>query len=108
FGEDSPEVALRYAQVGHLVAQLDRRYEAQGWLEPAAKLLRSTLGDEAWQTKYAVEALVDLWVATAKDMVQERDQLGARKLLMNARELTVKVLGPKHRLIGDIEKFGLA
>jgi tetratricopeptide (TPR) repeat protein len=106
-GEDSPEVALRYAQLGHLVAQTGRRDEALGWLEPAAKLLRSALGDEAWQTKFAVEQLVDLWIATASDLVAGRDQVGARGLLMPARQIAAKVLGPRHRTIEAIDKFNL-
>ncbi len=106
-GEESPEVALRYAQLGHLVAQAGRRDEALGWLEPAAKLLRSSLGDEAWQTKFAVEQLVDLWIAVAKDLVKERDRIAARDVLMPARHIAATVLGPRHRTIDEIEKFGL-
>lgn len=106
-GEESPEVALRYAQLGHLVAQAGRRDEALGWLEPAAKLLRSSLGDEAWQTKFAVEQLVDLWIAVAKDLVAERDRMAARDILMPAKQIAATVLGPRHRTIDDIEKFGL-
>lgn len=108
FGDDSPEVALRYAHLGNLYAQTGRRDEALGFLEPAAKLLRSTLGDSAYQTRFAVELLVELWLLIAEDAISERDHGYAREVLMEAKQLTIDVLGPKHRLLELIAKHHLA
>lgn len=106
-GEGSPEVAVRYANLGHLCAQTGRPSEARGWLEPAAKLLRSTLGDEAWPTRFAVESLCDLWISAAQDLVKKRDHVGARNVLLPAKELALQVLGRDHRVLAEIAKLKL-
>lgn len=106
YGPSSPEVAARYANLGVLCIQTGRAHEAIGWLEPAAKLLRGTLGDAHWQTRFAVEALVQLWVEMARTAVKERDHGYAREILMAAQEIGVG-LGEKHRLMAEIRKFGL-
>jgi hypothetical protein len=78
-----------------------------GWLEPATSLLRSTLGDEHWQTRLAAELLVWLWIEEAKGAVQRREKPFARQVLSRARDVALPVLGPKHPLNLDIARLGL-
>jgi tetratricopeptide (TPR) repeat protein len=108
YGEASAEVAVRYANLGHLCAQLGRRPEAMGWLEPAASLLRSNLGDEHPHTRFAVEELIRLWIEEGKDGVRRRDYRYARDVLIRARDLARPVFGDKHWTIAEIRKFNLA
>jgi tetratricopeptide (TPR) repeat protein len=106
-GDGSAEVAIRYANLGYLCIQMSRAREAMGWLEPAASLLRSKLGDEHWQTRMAVEHLVELWVAEAKRAVTTRDSRYAREVLLRAKAMGEPVLGARHQLLQAIEAFRL-
>jgi len=94
YGEGSPEVAGRYAQLGHLCAQFGRVDEAMGYLDPAVSLLRSTRGDEHPQTIVAVRYLVDLLYAQALAALEPpRDREIARWYQQRALEVGAPVLG---------------
>lgn len=108
YGDGSSEVAIRYANLGHLCAQIGRHKEAMGWLEPAASLLRSNLGDAHPHTKFAVEELVGRWIEEGKQAVLRKDFMHARAVLIKARDLARPILGEKHWTIAEIRKFNLA
>jgi tetratricopeptide (TPR) repeat protein len=105
-GEKSAELGVRYSNLGHLLGQLGRHDEAVGWLEAATKLLRSTLGDEHWQTKTAVEALATHLCLIAEQAIDRSDYPYARDLLFQARQFAAKVLGPKHAVTQRVDSYG--
>ncbi len=106
-GDASSEAAVRYAQLGHFYAQQGRVAEAMGFLEPASSVLRSTLGDEHFQTRLATEVLVGLWIDLARAAASKRDHREARDLLRRADALARAVLGPRHHTVVTIAEFGL-
>jgi tetratricopeptide (TPR) repeat protein len=106
-GDDSPEVAVRFASLGHLYAQMGRHAEAMGWLEPAASLLETQLGPQHPHTRLAVETLVQLWIDVGRNAYHRRDLPYARQMLAKAKGLAKPLLGEKHWLVAEIDKFGL-
>jgi len=102
YGEGSPEVAGRYAQLGNLCGQLGRMDEAMGYLDPAASLLRSTRGDDHPQTALAVEYYLELLLIAIRGAVDARDRQLARVYLERAMTLGPPVLGYKHKLVGKL------
>lgn len=99
YGDDSPEVGVRYAALGHLCAQLDRHDEALGYLDPAASLLRGTYGDAHPATQTAVRHLLEVLIEGAKRALQGRDKPLAQALAARAREVGPPVLGFSDRLV---------
>ncbi|TNE89223.1 MAG: tetratricopeptide repeat protein [Deltaproteobacteria bacterium] len=93
FGENSPEVAVRTAAIGHLYAQQGRHGEAMGWLDPAVSLLRSTRGDKDNATRTAVGYLLDLLDVEIGKAEARHDRQLARDLLGHALEMSSAVLG---------------
>ncbi|MCO4743529.1 MAG: tetratricopeptide repeat protein [Proteobacteria bacterium] len=93
FGQQSPEVAVRTAALGHLYAQQGRHAEAMGWLDPAVSLLRSSRGDKDVTTKTAVGYLLDLLDAEIAKAGEQRDRQLERELLSHAIEMSSAVLG---------------
>ncbi len=107
YGEGSPEVAGRYAQLGHLCAQLGRVDEAMGYLDPAAMLLRTARGDRHPQTRLAVQYLVDLLLAQAIAANKRKDRGLAQAYVGRAMEIGGPVLGHDHvtmRQIRDLQR----
>ena len=93
YGEESHEVAIRTAAIGHLYAQQGRQQEAMGWLDPAVSLLRSTRGDKDPATRVAVGYLLDLLDKEMEQARQQRDRALERHLAEHALEMCSAVLG---------------
>lgn len=74
YGNDSPEVARRYAELGRLVLALGREEEALGWLEPATGLLRRHLGEEAELTRQTAEAMAAGLMGCAEGAARQGDK----------------------------------
>ena len=106
-GDDTSQVASRYASIGLLCRQMGRSREAIGWLEPAVSLLRGTLGDEDDMTCSAVDALVELWLDEGKEAMGRHDHGYARDVLLRAVGPARDVLGKRHWLTLAIEATGL-
>ncbi len=104
-GEGSTEAAIRYAHLGFLCADQGRRDEAIGWLEPAASILRSNVGDHHFYTRQAVEHLVAMWVEMAREALARVERSYAKDILKRARILAIPVLGARHGLVQAIEEF---
>ncbi len=95
-GSSSAEVAGRYAVLGAFVARTGRIDEAIGWLDTAASLLRSNLGDTHPRTHGTVETLVNLLMQRAALSLASRDREYAGVALARAMELAGPVLGHVH------------
>ena len=93
YGDNSPQVAARYAAIGHLIAQAGREDEALGYLDSSSSLLRSTRGDHHPQTVLAVGYLVQLLTKRAHDAIGRHDFDLARAYAARAREVAPPVLG---------------
>ena len=106
-GEASAETGQRHSRLALFLLSQGRLEEARGHFEVAVTVLRSTLGAEAWQTKYAAEALVDILVAEAKRAKDSGDAIFAVEILEHARRIAIPILGARHKMTLEIEKIGL-
>ncbi|MBW1877098.1 MAG: tetratricopeptide repeat protein [Deltaproteobacteria bacterium] len=97
-GADSPRTAVRYVELGELLAELGRADEAMGWLDPAVSILRSTVGDEHEHTHRAVENLGYLLLMQARQALSLKDRGTARELKRHAISL-VPILGEDHEVV---------
>lgn len=104
-GEDSAEVAARYAALGYFLAKQGRVAEAMGWLDPAASLMRSAAGDEDPRTRMIVEHQVQLLVEQAQAAITKRDRELARSMLRRAWTLAVPVLGHGDRRVARVREL---
>ena len=93
YGEDSVQVALRYAGLGALALKTQRIDEAMGWLEVGISLLRSTVGDNDPRTRNAVIVQVDLILHLAESAAKRRDRAQFLDWLVRAEAVAVPVLG---------------
>lgn len=105
-GEGSAEAGQRHSRLALFLLSQGRLEEARGHLEVAVTVLRSTLGIEAWQTRYAAEALIDTLIAEAKRAKDSGDAMFAVEILEHARMTAIPILGPKHKMTLEIEKLG--
>jgi len=96
WGDDSIEVARRYLELGRFYIGLGRKEEALGWIDPAASLHRTVLGDDDPATKVAVEAQLSLLLEQAKGAADRRDHLLAWQLLDAGLSQAGPVLGFAH------------
>ncbi len=99
YGDDSVEVALRYAALGRLCIRTERATEGIGWLEPAASLLAAHHGARDPLTVAVVEQLVDVLVTEAEAARSRRDRPYARELLGRAMVYAGSVLSYDHPLM---------
>ena len=95
-GATSHQVALRQASLGRLCARLGRIDEALGWLEPAASLLRSALGDDDDRTAAVVEAYGTLMAQRASTAFDQGDRELGRDLMARGLQAVGAVLGSDH------------
>lgn len=104
-GDDSPQVADRYAVLGNFCARSGRGPEALGWLDAAASLLRTALGDAHPRTRQVVQQQSGLLVATANDALKRRDRALASELLARAWSLAEPVLGQADARVREIREL---
>ena len=95
-GDNSIQVAQRYASLGYFYARLGRADEALGWFDPAASLHRSLLGDEHAATKGVVEYHATLMLQQAELALKRKDRQLAKHLLHAAYDMAAPVLGFTH------------
>ena len=93
-GEGSLAVAVRYLELGRFMMRLGRMDEALGWVDPAASLHRTHLGDAHAATRAAVEVQLELLVERAHRA--GRDKELAKELLDAALSVAGPVLGYVH------------
>lgn len=105
FGEDSCEVAGRYAMLGYFYERTGRLHEALGWLDVASSLFRTAEGDESPKTIQVVETQVRLLTEQAKTAREAQDSALFRELLGRASRLGGPVLGPKHPSMLEVRKL---
>lgn len=105
FGDASAEVATRYASLGYFFARSGRSAEALGWLDPAASLLRTAVGDQDPRTRVLVDDLVGLLIAQAEAAVGKRDKRLAAEMLRRAWSVGVPVLGHADRKVLKVREL---
>lgn len=106
-GDASAEAGQRHSRLGLFLLSQGRLEEARGHLEVAVTVLRSSIGAEAWQTKYAAEALVDTLIAEGRRAKESGDVMYAVEILEHARGIAVPILGARHKMTLEIDKVGL-
>ncbi len=99
WGDDSIEVARRYLELARFYIKMGRKDEALGWVDPAASLHRSILGDQHKDTKVAVEAQLSLLLEQAKAASDHRDPMLAWQLLDAGLAQAGPVLGYNHATV---------
>lgn len=104
-GDSSPEVAVRCAALGDFCARAGRRAEALGWLDPAASLLRSTLGDADPRTRSVVTFWLGLVMEQAEEARRQRDRELAVELVHRAWSVAVPVLGHGDRQVARLRSL---
>jgi tetratricopeptide (TPR) repeat protein len=105
FGEDSREVAGRYAMLGYFYERTGRVHEALGWLDVSASLFRTAEGDKSPKTIQVVETQVRLLTEQAKTANEAQDSSLFRELLARASRLGGPVLGPQHPSMLEVRKL---
>ena len=105
YGEDSSEVAGRYAMLGYYCERTGRLNEALGWLDVASSLFRSAEGDKSPKTLQVVETQVRLLTLQAKTAHQAKDFALYRELIKRANRLGRPVLGDRHPEMLEVSKL---
>jgi tetratricopeptide (TPR) repeat protein len=105
YGEDSREVAGRYAMLGYYCERTGRLHEALGWLDVSASLFRTAEGDKSPKTVQVVETQVRLLTEQAKRANEAKDGILFRELLARAGRLGGPVLGQQHPAMLEVRKL---
>jgi tetratricopeptide (TPR) repeat protein len=104
-GDTSLQVAQRYLELGRLCARQGRLDEALGWLDPAASLHRTVLGDEDPVARGAVQAQLEVLVQRAVRSLEHGDRAYARDLLDAGLSGAAPVLGFDHPTVRQARKL---
>jgi len=111
-GEDSVQIAERYANLGTFLAKCGRIDEALGFLDVSASLMRSLLGDGDRRTRSVVIKQVSLLLARAKQARERSDQALEGMALTRAFQLAEPVLGytdaRTREIRARLERLGLS
>lgn len=103
-GEDSAETARRYVTLGSLIGRMGRLDEGMGYLDGAASLLRSKLGNAHPWTRAATEATLEL-LAAKIDKVAPLDRQTASALAQHGVHLGGSVLGYDHGAVRRVQSL---
>lgn len=104
-GDSSLEVARRYLELGQFCARKGRLDEALGWLDPAASLHRSLLGDGDPVARGAQAAQLEVLVARAVRAIESSDRRYARDLLEAGIAQGAPLLGYDHASVKQARRL---